>query len=142
MTDTKQTFRDKTVIITGSSSGLGAALAREFARMGANTALFSPDGPNLEAVATECRELGAPGALAVVGDATVPDDCRRLVDETVAAFGGIDYLIANAGVSMWERFDEVRDLGIFKRIMDINYLGTVHCIHFVLQRWGNAKWMQ
>ena len=141
MTDIKQAFHGKTVIITGGSSGLGAALAREFARMGANTALFSPDGPNLEAVAAECRELGAPGALAVVGDATVPDDCRRLVDETVAAFGGVDYLIANAGVSMWERFDEVRDLGVFKRIMDINYLGTVHCVHFALPHLRKTKGM-
>lgn len=141
MADTTHAFQKKTVIITGGSSGLGAALAHEFARMGANTVLFSPDGPGLEVVAAECRELGAPGALAVVGDATQPDDCRRLVDETVATFGCIDYLIANAGVSMWERFEEVRDLGIFKRIMDINYLGTVHCVHFALPHLRKTRGM-
>ncbi|MFA6107520.1 MAG: SDR family NAD(P)-dependent oxidoreductase, partial [Candidatus Latescibacterota bacterium] len=90
-------FRDKTVIVTGASSGLGAALAVALARAGANLALFSPEAERQQQVAAECEQAGGQ-ALSVVGDVTRPEDCRRLVEETVARFGGIDYLVANAGI--------------------------------------------
>ena len=88
-------FKDKSVVVTGASSGLGAALGLELARAGAKVALFSPESERQQEVAERCSEAGAQ-ALAVIGDVTRPDDCRRLMEETVSEFGGIDYLIANA----------------------------------------------
>lgn len=124
-------FRDKTAIITGASSGLGAALALEFAREGACLALFSPEPERQEEVAGQCEREGG-RALAVIGDVSRPEDCQRLVEQTVACFGRVDYLIANAGISMWARFDEVEDLTVFRRLIEVDYLGALYCIHYAL----------
>ena len=124
-------FKSRSVVITGASSGLGAALAREFAGRGARLTLFSPEEEEQEAVAAECRDLGA-DALAVIGDVTKPGDCQRLVVECVAEYGALDYLVANAGISMWTSFEEVEDIDIFRRLTDVNYLGAVNCIYYAL----------
>ena len=124
-------FEDKTAVITGASSGLGAALALAFARAGANLSLFSPEEEEQREVARLCQAEGA-DALAVIGDVTRPDDCRRLIEETIGRFGSVDYLIANAGISMWARFDEVEDLDIFRRLIEVNYLGALNCVFYGL----------
>jgi short-subunit dehydrogenase len=125
-------FNGKTVIVTGASSGLGAALAMEFARRGAKLGLFALDQEGVDDVAVKCLETGAGGCVAMSGDVNRPEDCRALIETTAEAFDGIDYLMANAGVSMWTRFDEVDDVAIFRKIMDVNYLGVVHCVHAAL----------
>ena len=124
-------FAEKSVVITGASSGLGAALALAFAREGANLALFSPDREQQEEVAALCEEEGA-SALAVIGDVTRPEDCKRLIDATLERFGSVDYLIANAGISMWARFEEAEDLDIFRKLIEINYLGALNCVFYAL----------
>jgi len=124
-------FRNKSVVITGGSSGLGAALALAFARVGANVSLFSPERDQQQQVAAQCAELGA-RALAVIGDVTRPGDCRRLMEETTAEFGGIDYLIVNAGISMWAKFQDIEDLAVFRKLTDVNYLGGVNCAYYAL----------
>ena len=85
------------VLIAGASRGLGAAAARAAARLGANVTLMARSADDLEQVAGEIRDAGGQ-ALIVVGDVSLPDDCRRAVDETVARFGGLDGLVNNAGV--------------------------------------------
>ncbi len=119
---------DKTVVITGASSGLGATLAVECAKEGAQLALFARNAEKLQAVAKQCEMVGAE-VLVVVGDVTVEADGKKLVAETVARFARLDYLIANAGVSMWTRFAEVEDLGLFRKLMEVNYLGAVYSAH-------------
>ena len=79
----------------------------------------------------ECEAAGGE-AKAVTGDVTQPEDCERLIAKTTERFGGIDFLISNAGLSMWAQFDEVKDLSIFRRLMEVNYLGLVHTLHFAL----------
>ncbi|MFC1525460.1 SDR family oxidoreductase [Candidatus Latescibacterota bacterium] len=133
-------FEGKTVVITGASSGLGAALAVAFAREKANLALFSPEREQQQAVAGQCAAAGA-RALAVIGDVTKTDDCRGLMEETVAEFGGMDYLIANAGISMWARFEEAEDLSIFRKLMEVNYLGALHCAYYALPHLRQSKGM-
>ncbi len=124
-------YRGRTIVITGASSGLGARLATEFAALGADLALLSPEAEKQEAVAARCHAAGA-RALSVTGDVTVPEDCQRLLASTVAEYGRVDYLIANAGISMWSRFEDVEDLNVFRRLMEVNYLGALHCVHFAL----------
>jgi NAD(P)-dependent dehydrogenase (short-subunit alcohol dehydrogenase family) len=133
-------FKDKTVVITGASSGLGAALAMAFARKRANLALFSPEDERQKGVAKQCEGAGGP-SLAVIGDVTRQDDCKRLIDETVKRFGGVDCLIANAGISMWAPFEEVKDLEVFRRLIEINYLGAVNCVHYALPRLKERRGM-
>ena len=120
--------RDQSVVITGASSGLGAALARSFADAGARLTLLARRQDQLEEIAAGCRTVGAE-VETVVGDVTRIEDGQRLVDHAVTAHGGIDCLIANAGMSMWAPFEQVTDLTLFRQLMEVNYLGAVYCVH-------------
>lgn len=119
-------LRDKVILITGASSGIGAELARQCAALGARVALAARDGARLETVAAECRARGGE-AWCVTGDVSVEPDCRRLVEETVARYGGVDILVNNAGLGASGRFADVTDLTVFDRLMRVNYLGAVWC---------------
>ena len=103
---------DKVVAITGASSGLGATLAVKFAEAGADLALFALDEEGLAETASRCRDLGRKVATST-GDVGNPQDCERWVDSSVSELGGIDCLVACAGISMWARFEEVEDVSIF-----------------------------
>ena len=112
------------IILTGASEGIGRALALELASRGAKLALAARDRERLESLAQECRARGAE-ARALPTDVTSQQDCEWLVNECVSAYGGIDVLVHNAGITMWSRFDALQDLSIFERVMDVNYLAPV-----------------
>ncbi len=124
-------FKDKVVIITGASSGIGRELAHQLAAQGAWLSLAARRLELLEAAAEECRALGGK-AIAVHTDVSLEADCDALVRRTVEEFGRIDVLVNNAGITMWARFDEIRDLKPFERIMLVNYLGSLYCTHYAL----------
>src|ERR671923_786634 len=84
-------LRGRTAIVCGASSGMGLAIAEALAAEGANVAMFARRRDLLE------REAERLGGLAVRGDVTVPNDLERLVERTLAAFGGIDILVLNSG---------------------------------------------
>ncbi len=135
---TTEPTRARRVVITGASSGLGAALAAALAAQGAKSTLFARRSAQLEDVAARCRQAGGE-AQVVVGDVTSLDDCRRLVEVATADGSGIDLFIANAGVSMWARFDEVEDPAIYARLMETNYLGVVYPLHYALPHVKTAR---
>jgi len=83
----------KSIVITGASAGIGAAIARRLGRDGNKVALAARREEQLRGVAAEC----GPDAVAVVADVTRRDDVERLRDEAIAAFGGVDVWINNAG---------------------------------------------
>jgi short-subunit dehydrogenase len=117
----------KVIVITGASDGIGAELARQLAREKARLVLAARTPETLEQVAADCRQLGA-DAIAVPTDVTVDKDCRHLAERAVAAFGGIDVLVANAGVSMHARFTAIEDFSTFERLFRINAMGTIQCV--------------
>jgi short-subunit dehydrogenase len=121
-------FADRSILITGASAGLGAALAQALAAHGARLTLMARRADRLQEVVAACQAAGGK-AQAVEGDVTQPEDGVRLTQAAVEAYGAVDGLIANAGLSMWARFDEVEDVSVFRRLMDVNYLGAVHCLH-------------
>ena len=124
-------MQGKVVVITGASAGIGGALAVSLAARGASLVLGARSADALADVARQCERAGG-RALAVPTDVTAPADCEALVGRAVEAFGGVDVLVNNAGISMWARFDEVSDLDVFDRIMQVNYLGAVYCTHYAL----------
>ena len=118
-------FDNKTVVVTGASSGIGEALAREFAARGANVVLGARSADKLERITAEIRATGAQAVCRAV-DVVKPEECERLIGAAVEHFGGIDVLICNAGLSMRAVFDDV-ELVVLHRLMDVNFWGTVNC---------------
>ncbi|ELU08734.1 hypothetical protein CAPTEDRAFT_112998 [Capitella teleta] len=114
-------FKDKVVIVTGASSGIGAASAVALAKRGAKVALIGRNEQRLKDNAARCcEEGGAQKVITIIADVTKPDDVRRIVATTLEAFGGIDVLINNAGTSIsgdlqstsMETFDEMIDVNL------------------------------
>ncbi len=121
----------KTIIITGASSGLGRALALELAGLNANLVLFARNRENLLETQNLCAQFNSPSII-VSGDVTKPKDCQKLIELTVEHFGALDILIANAGIGLWAKFEQIEDLAILNKIMTTNYLGAVNVTHHAL----------
>jgi short-subunit dehydrogenase len=123
-------MKDKVVVITGASSGIGKALAYEFGKKGAKVVLAARNITNLLEIVNDLDKLGIT-ALALKTDVTSEDDCRALIEKTIEKFGRIDVLINNAGISMRALLIDLR-LDVMRRVMDTNYWGTVYCTKFAL----------
>jgi len=124
-------FYENVTIITGASEGIGRELALQLADKGAWLALAARDASKLEDVAAQCIKRGA-RAIVVPTDVTQQSQCEQLIERTVSEYERIDTLINNAGLSMYSRFDELQDLTILERIMQVNYLGIVYCTFYAL----------
>jgi short-subunit dehydrogenase len=131
-------YSSKTVVVTGASQGIGRALCRALAPERPRLVLAARDEARLGEVAEECRALGAE-TLVVRADLSAEADCQRVVAQGVARFGGLDVLVHNAGISMWSRFDEVRDLSIYETLMRVNYLSCVYLTHHALPHLKRAR---
>jgi short-subunit dehydrogenase len=127
----KDAFRGNVVVLTGASAGIGREMALQLAAQGARLVLAARVADKLEEVAAECRARGAE-AIAVSTDVGDEAQCRVLIERAVEAYGRIDTLVNNAGIGMWARFDEMRDLAPFERIMRVNYLGSVYPTYYAL----------
>ncbi len=117
----------KTVaIVTGASSGIGAAVALQLAEHGVSVVVnYAQNAAAAERIVEGCRARGA-DARAVQGDVASDADCRRLADAAQSAFGGIDYLVNNAGVSKFVPHANLDDLDAadFARIFAVNVTGA------------------
>src|SRR5687767_11376405 len=116
-------MKDKVVIITGASSGIGKACAEEFGKKGARVVITGRSKMSLLETADYLRTSGI-DTLPIVADASSKEDNKRMVEETIKHYGKIDILINNAGISMRALFAEL-DLQVFEKVMDINFYGAV-----------------
>jgi len=124
----------KRAIVTGASSGIGRAIAEEFAAGGADVVICSREQDNVDPVAEEINESERPGrAVAIECDVTDREAVEALVEATVEEFGGIDTLVNNAGASFMAGFDDISENG-WKTIVDINLHGTYHCTQAASER--------
>lgn len=124
-------LKNKTVVITGASSGIGKALAQEMAQRGANVVLAARQYVTLcEITASLEKEYGIK-ALAIQADVSKEEDCETLIKQTILTFGKLDVLINNAGLSMRALFKDL-DLSVLKNLMDVNFWGTVYCTKYAL----------
>jgi NAD(P)-dependent dehydrogenase (short-subunit alcohol dehydrogenase family) len=113
----------KVALVTGAGSGIGEASARTLAAQGAQVTLVSRTREELEQVAADLEAAGAQ-ALVVPGDVSEEDDVRRMVSATVERFGGLDVVVANAGVNGTWAGIEALGVEDFRSTVDINLTGT------------------
>ncbi|TGD79692.1 SDR family oxidoreductase [Hymenobacter wooponensis] len=123
-------MKDKVVLITGGTSGIGRATALAFGQAGAHVVVTGRDEARLQDTAQELARLNI-SHRTVRADVGVQEEAQRAVEETVAAFGRLDVLINNAGISMRALFRDA-DLAVIERLMQTNFFGTVYTTKFAL----------
>ena len=121
-------FKNKTVAITGGSDGIGKALIELLLPMGAKVATCARNQDKLYDL--QIRHSTSP-LHCIVADVSNYNDCKLFIDSTIKQFGSIDILINNAGISMRSLLKDA-ELEVFKKVMDINYFGTVYCTKLAL----------
>lgn len=129
-------IKDKVAVVTGASSGIGLAAVKEFAAAGARVVLAARSAEKLNEIVRELEMQYPSGSgssrfLAVPTDVCREEDCKNLIEKTVAAYGKIDILVNNAGISMRALFKDL-DLSVIRQLMDVNFWGTVYCTKYAL----------
>ena len=132
-------IKDKVIIVTGSSAGLGRELAKQLAQRGARVVM---NGRNEERLNRTVSEFMAKGfdVHGIAADAGSPEQSKKLVNETLEKFGRIDILVNNAGGGMRGFFEEMADEGIQevlnKNLMSATYM-TRHALHSIRESKGS-----
>lgn len=121
-------MKDKVVIITGASSGIGRGLAIKYAQEGSKLVLAARRIGRLKEIEKQFPEVDI---ISIKTDVTIEDDCRELINAAVSKFGRIDILINNAGLAMRSLFEDV-EIKVLKKVMDVNFWGTVYCSKYAV----------
>jgi len=133
---------NKVALITGASSGIGAATALLFARLGAKLSLTGRNEANLKHIGDECARLMSADQrpLLVTGDMTVESDVKSLVDLTIKKFGCLNILVNNAGIMEYGTI-ETTSMEQFDHVMNVNvrsvYQLTMSCVPYLVQTRGS-----
>jgi len=131
-------LKDKIIIITGASSGIGKSLAYEFAKRGANLVLGARQYVALCEITQDLEQKYGIRAVAVQCDVSVEEDCAHLIKQTLLTFKKVDVLVNNAGISMRALFKDV-NVDVLKQLMDVNFWGTVYCTKYALPEITKTK---
>ena len=128
-------FAGKVVIVTGSSVGIGAAIAEEFAKQGAKVTICGRNAEELQKVADNVKNLSKQEALQIIGDISDEAIQKRIIDETVAKFGKLDVLVNNAGMmvgtdhillpQILETYDKVHNVNV-RAPLALTHLAAPH----------------
>ena len=121
-------FKNKVVAITGGSEGIGKALVDALIPLGAKIATC---GRNQDKLYNLQVQYSNHMLHAIVADVSRYDDCKNFINSTIDTYGGIDILINNAGISMRALVKDA-EVDVIKKVMDINFFGTVYCTKLAL----------
>lgn len=121
-------FKDKVVVVTGGTDGIGKALIDTLIPLGAKIATC---GRNQDKLYRLQVQYSNHLLHAVVADVSRYDECKNFINSTIDAFGGIDILINNAGISMRALLKDM-EIDVIKKVMDVNFFGTVYCTKLAL----------
>lgn len=133
-------MKDKVVVITGGSSGIGKALAEVFGRNGSKILVTGRNKTDLDRAVSELKSKGIL-ISGFVADASAVEDSTKMAAEALMLFGRIDILINNAGITMRALFEDL-DLSVVKKVMDINFYGalfaTKACLSEIIKNKGSV----
>lgn len=129
-------FKDKVVIVTGGTDGIGKSLVQELLSAGAKVSTCARNHDKLYQLQVQNP---AASLLTTIADVSKENDCSRLIELTIKTFGTIDILINNAGISMRAELKEAT-IDVFKKVMDVNFFGSLYCtkeaLPFILEQKG------
>lgn len=123
-------MKNKVVLITGATSGIGKALALAFGKAGAQVVITGRNEQNLQHTVQALHQHQIKH-LALRADVSLEPDCARMVQEAIDHFGQLDILINNAGISMRALFEHL-DLEVIRKVMEVNFFGTVYATKYAL----------
>lgn len=123
-------MKNKVVVITGGSSGIGKALAERFGEEGAKILITGRNKQGLDITVNELRKRNI-DIHGFQGDVSIEQDNKAMAGEAIRLYGTIDILINNAGISMRALFSEV-EIDVVKKVMDINFYGVLYATHYCL----------
>jgi short-subunit dehydrogenase len=133
-------WRERVVVVTGASSGIGRVTARAFARRGSRVVAVARREALLASLVAECREA-SPGSCYLAGDLGTRAFCEQVVDETVRRFGRIDVLVNNAAMTKHKQIYHLAAEEV-ERVMAVNFLScawtTLAAIPYMLERGGGS----
>jgi NAD(P)-dependent dehydrogenase (short-subunit alcohol dehydrogenase family) len=132
----ERALKGKVAVVTGASSGIGEATARELALRGASVVLASRAVHRLEALRCEISASGGP-ALAVETDVTDRGSVEAMIERAVGEFGSLDVLVNNAGLGLSGRIAEVRTEDV-RHVFEVNAIGPLNCIQSALPHMGKG----
>lgn len=121
-------FYNKVVTVTGGTEGIGRALVEQLLQMGAKVATCGRNHDKLYGLQSEFPSFPL---HTIVADVSNENDCRHFIESTIKAFGGIDILINNAGISMRALLKDL-EIDVLKKVMNVNFFGAVYCTKYAL----------
>lgn len=121
-------FKDKVVVVTGGTDGIGKALVEELLQAGAKVATCGRDHDKLYRLQSS---YPSSPLHTMVADVSNENDCRRFIETTIKFYGGVDILINNAGISMRALLKDA-SIEVLRRVMEINFFGSVYCTKYAL----------
>jgi short-subunit dehydrogenase len=131
-------MKNKNIIITGASSGLGRSMALYLSKFGANLVLMARSKDKLQELKKEIENISSNKVEIFITDVAKKESVKSSFIKAQKYLGTIDAVIANAGISMWSRFSDLSDPDELKRIMDINYLGLAYSLFYSLPALKNS----
>ena len=131
-------MNNKVCIITGASSGIGKALAYEYASQGYCVSISARREQMLLDIAADLKSKYSVKVLALKADVSLEVDCKKIINQTIEQFGQIDILINNAGISQRALLADL-PLDSLREVMGVNYWGTVYCTKFALEHLLKTK---
>jgi NAD(P)-dependent dehydrogenase (short-subunit alcohol dehydrogenase family) len=129
---------DARVIVTGGASNIGRGIVLGFAREGARILLVDLDSEQAERVRAEARELGAADVLVHATDLTLDGSGAAVIERAVSAWGGVDALVNNAGISVPGFLTEQTDRALWQRHVEVNLFTAIDCTQAALGPMGEA----
>lgn len=130
-------IRNKVIIITGASSGIGEKTARRLASEGAKVILVARRKDRIESLAKEINSNGGT-AFSIVADVTDKDACGKIITQSKEKFGNIDVLVNNAGIMLIGQWNEA-DVEEWEKMVKVNLLGLMYMTHAVLPEMNKNK---